>query len=218
MARWPNAPCRIFCKNPAVWTVSLPCRKRLRISLRFSATKSGSWPIPVSGFLKSPRALQTDMRIDGNMISIGFTKKRSVVKVDLTSLLLTWCDQSFSLLITFVCTECIVVHLHCIFYIFTLHPTDIESSFWRSGLRRLYSSSLRDTVYGLWSKRRQTETATSQNGDTKTATNQNSDMATRSKPKTGTIYFNYGRPLSVSGCPCYILPMFSMVKTFWGYV
>ena len=184
MAHWPNAPCRIFCKNPAVWTVSLPCRKRLRISLRFSATKSGSWPIPVSGFLKSPRALQTDTRIDGNMISIGFTKKTIGSKswFDILTAHMMWSiiftSDNFRLYWVYCCT--FTLHF---FYIFTLHPTDIESSFWRSGLRRLYSSSLRDTVYGLWSKRRQTETATSQNGDTKTATTQNGDMATKSKPK-----------------------------------
>ena len=33
---------------------------------------------------------------------------------------------------------------------------------------------------GVQSKRRQTKTATSENGDTKTATNQNGDMPTRS--------------------------------------
>jgi len=36
---------------------------------------------------------------------------------------------------------------------------------------------------GLWSKRRQTKTATRQNGDIKTATNHNGDTAIRRRPE-----------------------------------
>ena len=173
MAHWPNAPCRIFCKNPAVWTVSLPCRKRLRISLRFSATKSGSWPIPVSGFLKSPRALQTDTRIDGNMISIGFTKKTIGSKswFDILTAHMMWSiiftSDNFRLYWVYCCT--FTLHfLH--FYITSDRPRKFVLKIWPPSFVFIIIAG-----YGI---RSMVKTATNRNGDKSKRRHQNGD-----KPK-----------------------------------
>jgi len=176
MAHWPNAPCRIFCKNPAVWTVSLPCRKRLRISLRFSATKSGSWPIPVSGFLKSPRALQTDMRIDGNMISIGFTKKTIGSKswFDILTAHMMWSiiftSDNFRLYWVYCCT----FTLHFFTFLHYIRQTSkVRFEDLASVVCIHHHCGIRYTVYGQNGdkpKRRQVKTATPKRRQTKTAT------------------------------------------------
>ena len=57
-----------------------------------------------------------------------------------------------------------------------LHKTTLTTD-----LRRCVPASL--CVFGLWSKRRQTNMATRQYGDTKMATNQNGDTAIRRRPE-----------------------------------